>query len=79
MVAVAILVGLFTCGLGLLLLFLAQKQVTKTAWMEQITVTGPKLYYVTPPTQGGREFVSWLKLQQASLSETLKNQNDHVE
>ena len=70
MVAISIIVALFTCGLGLLLLFLAHHQKTMTSMVEQITVSGPNLYYVTPGGNGGQPFLSWLKTQQASLPKT---------
>src|SRR5436190_4077525 len=58
MVAVAVVVGLLTCGLGLLLLFLARREKIQTRYIETVTVTAPGLHYIERGV-GGNTFVSW--------------------
>lgn len=75
MVAVSIIVGLLSCGLGLLLLFLARQQQTETVQVETVTVDSSTFCYSERQltaiqwTLGASAFVSWAKTWKARLAQ----------
>lgn len=74
MVAVSIIAGLLTCGLGLLLLFLSRSQQTETVQVETVTVDSSTFSYserqltAIQMTLGAGAFVSWAKTWKAQLA-----------
>lgn len=66
MVIVSLIVALFTCGLGLLLLFLSRSQTTSTVVMDTVEVQAPNYYYVAQG-YGGPQFVSWTQTWRQQL------------
>lgn len=66
MIAVSCIVGLFTCGLGLILLFLSRQQVTETVLVDTVRVTAPGWSYSSQGV-GGATFVSYVTSWQHQL------------
>lgn len=66
MVFASIVVALFTCGLGLLLLFLARSQTTSTVIVDTVELHAPDYYYVAQDF-GGAQFVSWTQTWRQQL------------
>lgn len=73
MIFIAVIVAIFTCGLGLILLFLSRRERVSTVSAETVTVDAPLLSYTTrsfSPTYapgGAMEFVAWAKTWKAQL------------
>ena len=59
MVLVSVIVGLFTCGLGLLLLFLSRSQSVYTVTQESVIFDAPNFQYVAHG-EGAAQMVGWL-------------------
>lgn len=74
MVAVSIIAGLLSCGLGLLLLFLSRTQQTETVQVETVTVDSSTFSYsecqltANQWALGASAFVSWAKTWKAQLA-----------
>ncbi len=66
MVILSLIVALFTCGLGLLLLFLSRTQTTRTVVMDTVEFQSPNYYYVAQD-HGGPQFVSWAQTWRQQL------------
>lgn len=66
MVVIACIVAIFTCGLGLILLFLSRSEKTATTVMDTVRITdGSYTYLAQAP--GGASFVSWANTWRQSL------------
>lgn len=66
MVVVACIVAIFTCGLGLILLFLSRSEKTQTTVMDTVKISGPNYTYLAQ-APGGASFVSWTQTWRTSL------------
>lgn len=66
MVILSVIVALFTCGLGLLLLFLSRSQTISTVVMDTVEFQAPDYYYVAQG-HGGPQFVSWAQTWRQQL------------
>lgn len=68
MVVFAIIAGLLSCGLGLILLFLARTQQVVTVGVDSVRIVAPRFVYIAQ-APGGAHFVSWVVTLQSYLSE----------
>ncbi|MDP3972557.1 MAG: hypothetical protein Q8P61_06580 [Candidatus Nanopelagicales bacterium] len=68
MVIISCIVALFTCGLGLLLLFLSRSERTYTAVLDTVRVAGPGYVFIAQGP-GGAAFTSWASSWRAQLVE----------
>ena len=66
MVIVSLIVALFTCGLGLLLLFFSRSQTTSTVVMDTVEFQAAGYYYVAQG-HGGPQFLSWAQTWRQQL------------
>lgn len=69
LVVIACVVALFTCGLGLILLFLSRQQRTESTMVDTVTITAPGWTYVAQGP-GGAAFVSFLATWQTRIRAT---------
>ncbi len=70
MVVLACIVAIFTCGLGLILLFLSRSEKTQTTVMDTVKITGPNYTYLAQ-APGGASFVSWTETWRSSMLQSL--------